>query len=342
MLSSISSSESQARRGVPRVDRSHSAPPVDDGSGSTGNRLHAPSGRWIFAALAGIATVLVGMEAATRLEFDKISKLQSRMHAERAKVASQLTKPSSKTTVLMVGNSLLLEGVDFDEFRSSLSVQAQAYRYIVTQTAYWDWFYGLRRLFSEGVRPTYLLLGMSPSQLARDSTRGDYSAFYLFDLRGVIDYSRQQHLDFTTASSLLFAHSSQFYAARSEIRATLIERFFPSYFEALHLVTTATAPEDNGRLQAIVAERLVALDELCRANGVKLLFVVPPTDEESEPPAVAAGREAGVPVLLPVRRQTLTTNQFADGFHLNAGGRKIFTRALIDTMETILPKGKEL
>jgi hypothetical protein len=337
MLSSTSSSEREERRRAPAGRPLRPNPSTDNVDGS-GKWFKNISGGWIFAALASIAAVLGGMEAATRLEFDKISKLQRRVYSERATITSELTKPSSEPTVLMVGNSLLLEGVDFDEFRNSLSPRARAYRYIVTQTVYWDWYYGVRRLFSEGVRPTYLLLGMSPSQLTRSGSRGDFSAFYLFDLRGIIQYSHDEHLDLTTASSLLFAHASQFYAARSEIRASLIEKFFPSYFEALHHVTDASTPQDDSRIQVQVAERLASLDQLCRANGVKLVFVIPPTDEKSEPPAVAAGLDAGVPVFLPVSRHALTESQFADGFHLNAQGRKIFTRALIGTMETVLPK----
>jgi hypothetical protein len=303
----------------------------------------AVTGHSILVWVAVMAAVLVGMEVATRVGFDRISKLQRRMRDERRLANSTLRKPGSAPTLLMAGNSLLLEGVDFETLRAALEPRTRAYRYIVTQTVYFDWYYGLRRLFDEGIRPTYLVFGLSSSQLVRSSTRGDYAAYYLFDLPGLLEYSRRERLDLTTASSLVFAHYSAFYAVRSEIRATLVEKLFPSYFNALHDLTVGPGVRDDPeRVPSVAAERLNALENLCSQNGVKLLYVLPPTDVDSEAPIIAAGRRTGVPVLLPVSRGSLKSSHFADGFHLNKEGRAIFTKALEQTLATYIGDGKQV
>jgi hypothetical protein len=278
----------------------------------------------------------------TRVGFDRVSKLQQRMRHERTALDLDFSRDlggrSGRPSILLAGNSLLLEGVDFDELRHALSSRGRAYRYIVTQTVYFDWYYGLRRLFAEGVRPTYLLFGMSSSHLVRSSIRGDYSAYYLFDLPGLLEYSYRQHTDLTTASSLVFAHFSKLYSVRSEIRATLVEKLLPSYADALHTISSrANEPALGQPLESAAAQRLRELDQLCRSNGVRLIFILPPTDSISEHPILAAGRRAGVSVLLPLSRSALADDQFSDGFHLNQRGRAVFTRALIANLLPLLP-----
>jgi hypothetical protein len=288
---------------------------------------------WIFV----VAVLLIGMETATRFGFDRYSKLQRRVSTERLVVNEALRKTSSVPTILIVGNSLLLEGVDFGALQEALQPVVRSYPYIVTQTEYLDWYYGLERLFREGVRPTYVLLGLSPSQIVRSSTRGEFSAYYLFDLPGLIDYGRREHVGLTVMSGLVFAHFSQYYAVRAEIRATLVEKLFPSYADALHGLTVAPAQkQDATQLESVTTNRLRQFKDLCGQYGVTPLFVLPPTDQSTEAPVLAAGRNAHVPVLLPVSRASLESSDFADGFHLNAHGRSIFTPALAENLKAIL------
>ena len=56
--------------------------------------------------------------------------------------------------------------------------------YFVLATEYYDWLFGLKRLFAEGVRPRFVVLGLSPNQLASPRFHGDYSAQYLFEAIG--------------------------------------------------------------------------------------------------------------------------------------------------------------
>jgi len=280
--------------------------------------------------------ILAGVEFVTRLGFDRISRLQRRIWEERRQ-ALRISSNPGRPTILVAGNSLVEAAIDVPMLRQALGPSTDIHRYIVEQTTYFDWYYGLRRMFREGMRPAYVLIGFPASNLNSSAIRGDYSAYYLFDARGVIDYARAQRLDLTTSSSLLFAHYSSFYATRAEIRAFLMGKTFPAYGAALHNLTVRPAPPDTEEHVAWLATpRLRALDELTRGYGAKLIFVVIPTGQPGEQGIVTAGKNSGTAALLPLPTGTLNASDFADGFHLNARGRAIFTKALAGELETYL------
>src|SRR5208337_619075 len=81
--------------------------------------------------------------------------------------------------VVLIGNSLMLEGIDGPLLRAQLNPRYVPVPYFVLGTNYYDWFFGLRRLFAEGMRPEYIVIGLSPNQLASSDVRGDISARYL-------------------------------------------------------------------------------------------------------------------------------------------------------------------
>ena len=295
-------------------------------------------------AIAGwvmvVAGVLAGSELVARAGYDRFSRIQSRTRQERAAL-SILKGPLNKPSLLMVGNSIMLEGVNFPEFQEALAPRVRSQRFIVEQTLYYDWYYGLKRLFAEGIRPTYLLIGFAAPHLNATYIRGDFSAHYLFDSAGIIDYSRLAALSLTETSNLLFAHYSGFYGVRSDIRAFLMYKLFPSYSADLYNLTLRRAEYDTDEHVAVVARgRLEALDTLCKVNGVKLIFVITPTGEPGENGIVAAGKSAGATVLMPVPRANLKPEDFADGFHLSASGRAIFTKALVEDLWRHLPPGR--
>src|SRR5439155_6421771 len=111
----------------------------------------------------------------------------------------------------------------------------------------------------------------------------DYDAHHLSDASGIIEYARVNHLDLTTESSLLFAHYSRFYAARSNIRAFLMNKAFPSYATVLHKIsTTGALLESDDHVQAIARQHLRSLNELCRLHGTQCMFVIVPTGQPGE------------------------------------------------------------
>ncbi len=67
--------------------------------------------------------------------------------------------------MLLFGNSLLLEGVDYPALRNALSDEYDVHRLIFEQTEYLDQYYVLRRLFRHGARPHDVVLCISARAL---------------------------------------------------------------------------------------------------------------------------------------------------------------------------------
>src|SRR5207247_4039853 len=124
------------------------------------------------------------------------------------------TTTSESPHVAVLGNSLLLDGVNVPLLKASTEAKIVPVPYFVLATLYYDWYYGLKRLFAEGMRPRYVLIGLSPNQFASFYTRGNYSARYLFQRSDLLEVARKTQMDRTTASGFVVAHFSEFYSTR--------------------------------------------------------------------------------------------------------------------------------
>jgi hypothetical protein len=169
--------------------------------------------------LALIAVLLAGLEVFARVIVEPHSKVQ-RMVNEEYQTAVHLRKtPGSKTkNILIVGNSLVGQGIDFGALQQNLPADWKAHRFWIANTYYMDWYFGLRRLFAEGSRPDVVAIIFPALHLCVSTIRGDYFSHYLMQTQDLMQVRTQLGLDRTTTANLLFARFSKFYAIRSEIR----------------------------------------------------------------------------------------------------------------------------
>src|SRR6266481_4677031 len=63
-------------------------------------------------------------------------------------------------SVLMVGNSLLLHGVQVNRLQEMTSSSMRIYPIFLEATGYYDWLYALHGLFLRGARPHVVVLGV--------------------------------------------------------------------------------------------------------------------------------------------------------------------------------------
>jgi hypothetical protein len=232
---------------------------------------------------------------------------------------------------MMVGNSLLLHGVKVDRLRELTSSQMRIYPIFLEATGYYDWLYGLRRLFREGARPDVVIVGVGVSYFLTNSVRQDYTPMMFFNARDALAAASDMHLDHTATSNLLLAHSSIFWDTRSAIREQILNYIVPHLQDLFSLINPVPAVPERRAFDAIAIPRLQRLRELCEANGVKLILLVPPTlssksavDEMAE-----AAQSAGVDVSVPIDPTMLSAEFYQpDGMHLNSQGAVLFTTAL--------------
>ena len=95
---------------------------------------------------------------------DRVSRIQRRTVEEYRLAQTIGADTCGRKHVLLVGNSLLDEDVRFDRVRDALADRWDARRFVIEQTFYYDWYYGLKRLFREGARPDVVIV-MLPETL---------------------------------------------------------------------------------------------------------------------------------------------------------------------------------
>jgi len=253
----------------------------------------------------------------------------SRQYSEAIKVHP--SRPGEPASVLLVGNSLLLYGVDVDRLHELTSSRMRIYPIFLEATGYYDWLYGLRRLFRRGARPQVVVVGLPVDLFLGTGVRQDYSPLMLFDARDVLGVASDLRLDNTATSNLLLEHSSTFWDRRSALRAEVLRRIVPHFEDLSSLMKTVPTIPQGPEFEAVAISRLRTLRELCEANGAKLIILVPPTpsSESAVRQMAITSEEAGVQTFVPIDPDALSSKFYQpDALHLNSEGAALFTSAL--------------
>jgi hypothetical protein len=230
---------------------------------------------WSIRALASLALFCVGMEVLARFGFNHVSRIEARIANDHAAVLA--IRKSEKPSVLLLGNSLLLDDIDYARLRDSLRGQADAVRFPIEETEYLDWFYGLRRFFGEGSRPEMIVLCINAEHLISSKIRGDYSVYYLFRFLDIPQIRRDIGYDLRKTSGLELSRFSLFYAGRNNLRNFVLFRTAHAYTQMLQRIATRPAhvPSDQ-EIERTAESRLIALRTLCSSYGARFAFLLPP------------------------------------------------------------------
>jgi hypothetical protein len=284
-------------------------------------------------AVAGICAILM-----TALEISSayLLKHHSPTYARISRQFDEAVKmrpagSGEPSSVLMVGNSLLLHGVELDRLQALTSARMRIYPIFLEATGYYDWLYGLRRLFREGARPQVVVVGVGVSYFLENGVRQDYAPMLFFDARDTLAVASDLHLDRTATSNLLLAHSSTFWDTRSAVRTQILRQAVPHLEDLFSMLSQKPAIPEGREFEETAIPRLQRLNELCEAHGAKLILLVPPTlssDGTVRKMALAA-YTAGVDVSVPIDPAALSEKFYQpDGMHLNREGAVLFTSAL--------------
>ena len=292
----------------------------------------------IIALLAGLILIFLGLEISSPLILARLSHTEQRITVEmRAAHKLQPTTSDGRPTVLFVGNSLLLEGVQMDALHSELSPQYEVSRLAVEQTHYLDWYFGLRRLLQEGVHPSVIVVSLATDQLASRFTLGEAFAHRQMSTRDFPEVLRETHIDRTTASTYLFAHWSNWQADKGFIRQCVMILAIPNFRDlAARIADHGPHVNDPAQLVAGARHRLPELAELSREYGVRIVLLVPPALKDDHSKEIQQiGDAVGVPVWVLSPPGDFPREYFRDGFHLNTQGSGIFTSRLAQQIRSM-------
>jgi hypothetical protein len=297
--------------------------------------------RAILLLLAGVVAWFALLEVGMRLALPRLSETQRRMEADAA-AAFRLgpLAADGAHTVLIIGNSLLEQGIRRQQLQDALSPAYAVAYYPIEDTTYLDWLYGLRRLFADGSRPDTVVLCMSGRQLLSNSTYGEISARRLLQPGDLPRLVHDARLDMMTASAYLFATKSAWLGNRSFLRLGLLQKWLPrSDLLAAHLTGVDPLPlVVNEETLARAMSRLAALQALAREHGVRFVYLVPPSLNRADIGAALAerARSSGIPVLLTYAPAEMPRQNFADGLHLNPTGAAEFTARVGPALREVL------
>ena len=292
--------------------------------------------------LGGCVLIAVAAEGAARLALDRVSKIQRRTADEYRLARTIGADACGRRHVLLVGNSLLDEDVRFDRLSEAIADDWDARRFIIEQTFYYDWYYGLKRLFREGARPDVVILMLSSRQWIQSDVRGDYSAQYLMDTVDLLDAARDLDLNATQTTNLVAANVSKFWGARAEIRNFLLGRLMPDLGRLMNFSSVVQAHTlSAAEVEPIATERIADLKALTDSYGARLVVLLPVLLDTRNGTdwlgMIHAGERSRVPVLMPVPSGSFTKSLYRDaGFHLNPTGASAFTDKLIPQLQKTL------
>src|SRR3974390_2243943 len=107
--------------------------------------------RFTMALLCTVFTLLALIEVVSVVGFDRTSKVERRELSQREMLLTVRDVERGEDPPLAVlGNSLMLEGVDVSLLTTEIAPKYTPAPYFVLGTYYYDWFFGLKRLFAEG------------------------------------------------------------------------------------------------------------------------------------------------------------------------------------------------
>src|SRR5581483_1012711 len=247
------------------------------------------------------------------------------------RAASTVGGPRS---VLIVGNSLVLHGINVPAVEQALGTGYAATKLSIVDSGYLDWLYGILSLFDRGSRPGTLVLAISPTQLVENRAPTGTTARMLWTTPNLVRYALESRPGLTAVSNRVFEHFSEFFAIRSRLRQDARRLIVPGY-EAMsrrYFVPAGDSSSDARHEEEVASERLRVLNSICAKRGVRFVFLLIPTNTASdrglEQALVVAGEQSSVPVLVPVSNGALDAQWLLDGYHLNATGAYAFsTRA---------------
>jgi hypothetical protein len=144
---------------------------------------------------------------------------------------------------------------------------------------------------------------------------------------------RHEGIGPTALANIFFARCCIFFGRRNTLRLLVKNRLFPGFQTMAHRYLLRNLTPDYGP----VPGRFREIKTLCGLNGARFLFVIPPTRQESDTLGtrivLEAAESAGVTASIPVTNAQLGDDKYADGYHLNREGQRIFTAALAEFLK---------
>jgi hypothetical protein len=282
-----------------------------------------------------VVSALVALEGVLRLSEPRLSGDVAQIQ-EAADWVRYASNPSV-LGVLMVGNSLLAEGVDRAELEKTLEadlgVDISLAKITPDGTTPLEWRFLFRKLvLRPGNRPAALVLAFGPGHLwdRPGSTQVLRLAAHHVDGADVGLLFREELTDIESRGKFLTARIWKTYALRDRIQLRLLDRVLPYFREEREVllrtpISGSGVDHDLGDLRNLTG----LLNDAAGAGIPVILLPMPaPKPRPVEGPVETLSRKISVPILDVRGKASLEPDRFPDGEHLDSEGKRVFTEAL--------------
>jgi len=230
---------------------------------------------------------------------------------------------AGKKQALFIGNSLIFMDVTQSDLQDAMGPDYLVHTTGVSGSTYYDWQYGFRALFRRGSRPDVIVFAISPSQYLRAPTVTPMIVSHLWANSEIFAYRRDQNLNLTTFTELLFERYSTFFALRDIVRI-YARKVIPGFTDLVGVWgrPTPTRPTENQAPDTQIYLARLRLLTQSLPPGTRFVLLIPPTnqpnDKAGEPYLRAAANDLGISVEEPVNEYQWPSTKFQpDAYHFN-------------------------
>lgn len=295
---------------------------------------------WLF--VAGLLVLCALTEVFAGFVLDRTGATQQRINSQLPVVVS-LRQGGMKPSILIVGNSLMAEGINTHLLNADLQTKYKVAPFFIEATSYYDWYYGLRRLFAQGARPDVVVVSLPAAAFLETQVRPDYFSATLLDRRDILRVARDVHYSRTEMTTLFAGTISRFWGHRGVIRTRALSTIFPDANQlALGLGRlprpNLTDAQIDDQLQKVATSRVIALGKLCAEYNAQLVVLFPPVSNGNDHLKTFSdiAAQADARVVVPIPSRTLSPSDYRDGLHLRPELVDTFTDATAHSLEGIL------
>jgi hypothetical protein len=287
----------------------------------------------IVVLLVLLAIFLGGVELIARFGLNRISKDGQRWDKSwEEAVGLQPTAEGGAKSVLLVGNSLLDQGLSDEGLGRLQQPRVAVHKLIALNTVLLDWRYGVARLTREGSRPSVMIIAFAPSHLSARNLNLPWFAHQMLDWQDMRQASIEAGLDHTAASEMFLAKASAWLGFRAGARNAVMQKVFPGARELSLVFAPPGVSGDQSKHLLPAIARVEAVATQTKSAGVSLQLILMPVPSSRNTTwrkdLVASLREAGVPVLDVHQCESFEPGDYSDGYHLNATGERKFEQLL--------------
>jgi hypothetical protein len=256
-----------------------------------------------------------------------------------AKIPSQTNRltEGEGQSVLVLGNSLVRDGVNVDILRDEIRAQGvgamRIERIYLMNTIINDWHYAFKHHFVDtGRLPGALVVCFSNNHLEDASIQRPLIARYHSSLRDIPQIFANDVPDFDGRVDFLLSAGSASFTHRTNVERRILDTLIPHYRESATRINNALTDEARKRARDYhpTYRRLEEFIQMAQQHGVRVILVAMPVESpyEINPQVNRTAETLGVTLIDSRMTEGLSKESFVDGMHMNPGGAAVYSRSL--------------